>query len=118
MLCCAVQEIDGISNHSPIESLKQIYDERRNDRMGKGAFLIFTARAEKEYTYGIEFKNAIVENKLGNIIESNAMHNPRFEGENHKIIVYIWEVSQENYDEWYKKNAPDVQKMQPVEIEW
>lgn len=105
MECCAVKEINGIAYHAPEESLRCIYEEMVASL--PCAFFIFTARAEKEYTYGIKFKECILANGLGNVIESNAIHNPRYANDaTHDIIVYIWELNRKAFDEWYNKNFP------------
>ena len=105
--CCGVLEISGISQRNPMQSLLAIHQSKLYTKGGhvRGAFLTFTAQVEPPMVYGENFKNYILENKLGNVIESSAKNNQRYieMGEkSHLIKFYIWEVDHDAFDKWYE----------------
>lgn len=109
--CCAVKYLDGVSRGSPRDVLVRMYTQEQYSEKLRPAFVIFTARDEKmpAYEYGRNLKKYILDNRLGEIVESHAKRNIRPEYKKdvtHDVRVYIWEINHGMYDKWYTENKP------------
>jgi hypothetical protein len=125
--CCAVAEIDHLSEHdNPRDAMMEFC---RNLRMYGGgirhpdSFVIFTGVvgnvARPDYSvsdsgpyddehvddtsYAPNFAKFIRENKLGPVKESVARANKRFHPD-HKVRVYVWAPSFKNLSKWWEAN--------------
>jgi hypothetical protein len=95
--CCGVREIDGISDcASAEEAMKELLveeaDHDTTDQFDARPFIIFTAitrvkGGRKTITYGDDFKNYILSNNLGTVVEMGPETNP---GTGNKLKLYVW----------------------------
>lgn len=109
---CGVREIDGLANRSPKKALQQIYWEAidrdeinsvdwRNDGLLNFAFMMFSGVIKENYAQ--KFKKYLLDNKLGEVIETKTKTNPN---SNNDIRVYVWTINRKTYSQWYGENKP------------
>ena len=108
MECCGCREIDGLANRSPKKALQQIYfeaidreDINSNDGLLNFVFIIFTGVIKENYAQ--KFKKYLLDNKLGEVIETKTKTNPNSYND---IRVYVWTINRKAYGQWYEENRP------------
>jgi len=101
--CCGVLEIDGLSSHeTPRAAMTSLIDRLRNRcttmpvpfitfvgvvAYGKDESALDHARVRRFNNYGQEFADYIVQNDLGNVVESNV----RASWSGNTLKMWIWE---------------------------
>lgn len=120
MHCCAYQEIANLSAHTSgreamIEFCRLNWGTGKTNYHGlqaKGAtlysFYLFSAPIGGNWGregYGKEFADFILENKLGQIIETPALTNFAFHAD-HKNQVWVWMPEHNAVAAWWEANRP------------
>lgn len=98
MSCCGVKEITEV-DAPPKAIINGIVDDIFGENGMDCAFLIFTDALREGN--GRKFKNYILKNELGTVIESGRKENPN-SGNN--IRVWIWTPDMKKLKEIYKEN--------------
>lgn len=97
--CCGVKEIDGLSyTDTPQEALKDVWDSYHN-RGNDCRFMIFTGVTNEKY--GQKFRNLIIKEKLGKVIETESKVNPNSDN---PIKVWVWTINKTNFKNYARKN--------------
>ena len=122
MLCCGVNELDGISQATPQEVLEDLllsvpyYDEPVYAEEPNAAHLIFTqatAKKDRNLTgYGYKLRNLIEAEDLGSVTDSNSGVNPKTK---RHIVVFTWTLNRRGIVNWVKRyNAAKKAKQKQV----
>lgn len=105
--CCGIREISGLSHHKTPEcalrSFGEIYGRDSIYGVSRDRFRYALFSQAGRSKYGERFKNFILENKLGDVIETVGRHiNPN---SGHVLKAYIWTINHEAVKAYLKREA-------------
>lgn len=114
--CCAIQDIDRLSDHKDARSAMRAFcdqaltsppifmgptDRGRTDEIS--SFYLFTAVVRKGLTYGEDFYQFIKDNDLGEVYQSPTRPNKAWHPDHHNQ-VYVWMPDKNALKRWWKEN--------------
>lgn len=98
--CCGVRDIDDLSyNRTAKESMLAVCEMFYNEDM-QGAFCLFTGTTRGKYAK--RFRDYIINNGLGEVIETPAKINPN---SGNRLKAYLWTIDQDGLAVWWEKNG-------------
>lgn len=117
--CCAVEDINGLSDHdTPEEAMEEFcehyYDGHYGPMSPLPGLILFTAVVgytdnKAKPSYGPNFKAFILKHRLGSVVESPLTTN-RQNHPNHQIKAWLWRPNQKALQAWMtrvRKANPD-----------
>jgi len=107
--CCGVREIHGLSEYSTSSAaMKAFYKAAILANVIKFRYVYF---AQNGPHYGDKFAAYILENKLGEIIETGSHVNPN---SGNKLKMFVWTLNIENLKAWAVGNMKPVEPLVAV----
>lgn len=127
--CCAIQEIHNLRNHTTAKEAMTSFCQQallQRPKFGNSigvideifSFYLFTAAIGSGYydrSYGQDFYDFIVANKLGDVYQSARRPNKAWHPD-HENQVYIWTPDHAAIKAWWVLNDPSKRQVTPMSV--